>query len=458
MGFSAKTVVRTTMAAALGILLLCGAGHGETIRLNLEGCLKRALEQNPRLTESRWDLYLAESRVNEADAGYYPRGKVTSLTGLVPRARGQVFEPPIDTVSEKGNLGPFTRVEVEFAQPLFTWGKLAAGRRAAAKGLEQEQAKQQQTRDEVIVEVKKLYYELILARQVAELLGDVKSTFEKAIEIAEQRLAANEGTVTQSDVLKLKIGLAGIAKEIGKVQNGAELAREALAREIGLSDADDFDVVDARLDPAPATFKPLDEYIRIVFERSPEWKRLLAGIEAREAQLQVEASELYPSLFLAGGFKYAYAPRRDRQLSPFAKDDYNVLELPGAALGVHWPLSFAETRAKIRAAKAELEKLRAQKRSAETGIRLAVKKAYLEAMQTREAMEVADGGRKSARGLLLTSVSSFELGVGEAKDVFEALVVYTRSASDYYESVSDYNLALAHLSQVVGEEVTDLKY
>ncbi len=457
MRYSAKAVV-ATLAAGLGILLLREAGYGETIRLNLEGCLKRALEQSPRLVESRWDLFLAESRVSEAGAGYYPRGKVTSLTGLVPRARGQVFEPPIDTVSKKGNLGPFTRVEVEFAQPLFTWGKLAAGRRAATKGLEQEQAKRQQTRDEVIVEVKKLYYELLLARQIAELLGDVRSNFEKAIEIAEKRLAANEGTVTQSDVLKLKIGLAGIAKEIGKTQNGAELARQALARQIGLTDADDFDVVDARLEPAAATFKPLEEYMRLVFERSPEWKQLLAGIEAREAQVRVEASDLYPSVFLAGGFKYAYAPGRDRQLSPFAKDDYNLLELPGAALGLYWPLSFAETRAKVQAAKAELEKLRAQKRSAETGIRLAVRKAYLEAVQTREAMEIADSGRKSARGLLVTSVSSFELGVGEAKDVFESLVVYTRSTSDYYEAVSDYNLALARLSQAVGEEVTELTY
>jgi hypothetical protein len=35
---------------------------------------------------------------------------------------------------------------------------------------------------------------------------------------------------------------------------------------------------------------------------------------------------------------------------------------------------------------------------------------------------------------------------------------YTRATNDYYEAVKDYNVALAKLSFVVGEEVSELKY
>ena len=35
---------------------------------------------------------------------------------------------------------------------------------------------------------------------------------------------------------------------------------------------------------------------------------------------------------------------------------------------------------------------------------------------------------------------------------------YTRATSDYYEAVRDYNIALAKLSLVVGEEVSELRY
>lgn len=428
------------------------------VRLGLEQCLTRALEANPGLREAGWDLRLAEAQVAEAAAGYFPTARVTSITGVAPEARGVVHETPIDTVDSKGNLGPFTRVELEFVQPLFTWGKLSAGHRAAVKGLEQKAAQRRQTRDGVIAAVKRLYGEVLLAREVTRLLGEVQRNFEKAIGIAEERLHAGKGTITQADVLKLKIGLAGIAKEVTKARAGAELARAALAREAGVSPVDDFDISDTRLAPLTANLADLDRYLADVFDRSPEWQQLLAGLAAREAQVQMEESEYYPSVFIAGGFKYGYAPNRDRQLSPFAKDDFNFLELPGAALGVHWPLSFLQTRAKVEQARAELEKLRAQRQAAESGIRLAVTKAYADAVQTGEAMEIAEGGRKASRGLLVTSVSSFELGVGEAKDLFEALIVYTRATSDYYESVNDYNGALATLTQTVGEEVADLTY
>jgi outer membrane protein TolC len=123
-----------------------------------------------------------------------------------------------------------------------------------------------------------------------------------------------------------------------------------------------------------------------------------------------------------------------------------------------WSLDFWETHRKVEGARAELEKLRQQRQNAETGIRLAVKKAYLEALRMRDALELADSGRKAARGLLVGNVSSFELGVGDADDLFESLVIYTTSTSNYYTHVSDYNLALAELTKTVGEEVTDLEY
>ena len=454
----ALRIIRSTRLAAALIFFACAPAWGAPLRLNLEQCLTRALEANPNLVEARWDLRLAEARVLEANAGYYPIASLNSITGVVPEARGRVDQPPVDTVDTKGNLGPFTRVELEFIQPLFTWGKLSAGHRAAVKGLEQEAAKGRQTRDEVIADVKSLYYDLLLAREVSRLLGEVSDNFETAIDTAEKRLEDGEGTVTQADVLKLKIGLSSIGKEVSKARAGAELAREALARAIGVSAEDDFDIADTRLDPLDANLKELEEYIARVFASSPEWQQLLAGLAAREAQVAVEESDYYPSVFVAGGFKYGYAPNRDRQLSPFANDDFNFLELPGAALGLHWPLSFGQTQAKVEQARAELEKVRAQKQSAETGIRLAVKKAYVDATQTREALGLASKGRKASRGLLVTSLSSFELGVGDAKDLFEALIVYTRTTSDYFESVSDYNRALAKLTQTVGEEVANLHY
>jgi len=450
----------TVVVAIVATIAIAAPAGAAPLRLGLSQCIHEALQNNPDLMEKRWDITLAVNRVEEAKNGFLPKANVLNITGFVPKAEGQVWDPPPAglTTSNTSSFGPFTRVLVEVTQPLYTWGKLTAGRRAAEFGLDAAQAEQAQSRDEVIAEVKKLYSEVLLSRSIADLLGEVVTNFERAIEEAEKRVNEDEGKVTQSDVLKLKVGLAGVAREVPRARNGADLARDALARAIGLQSPAEFDIMDERLEPMPARLKSLQEYTQDVFRLSPQWQQLEAGLSAREELVKVEEADYFPKVFLAGGFRYAYAPRRDRQLSPFANDEFNFLNLPGAALGMYWPLEFWETARKVDGARAELEKLRQKRFGAETGIRLAVKRAYLEATQTQEAMDLADKGRKAARGLLVGNLSSFEIGVGDAQDVFEALVIYTTATSNFYSAVNDYNLALANLTKTVGQEVCEIEY
>lgn len=441
-------------------LALVGPASAAPLRLGLADCIQRGLKNNPDLLEKRWDVTLAANKVDEAANGFLPKPNVLNITGFVPGARGQVWDPPPPgfNSNNRGDIGPFTRVLVEFTQPLYTWGKLTAGQRAAESGLDAANAKQAETRDEVVLEIKKLYSEALLAAAIADVLGEVVENFELAVEESEKRMSDDTGKVTQSDVLKLKIGLAGVAEQVPKARNGAILARDGLGRAIGLEPNVEFELADERLEPLPANLKPLEEYVQTVFRVSPQWKQLEAGLIAREELVKVEEADFYPTVFLAGGFRYAYAPKRDRQLSPFANDEFNFTSLPGAALGLFWPLDFWETERKVEGARAELAKIRQQRANAESGIRLAVKKAYLDATQARESVEIADKGRKAARGLLVGNVSSFELGLGEAKDLFEALVIYTTATSNFYNTVNDYNLAIANLTKTVGEEVCELNY
>jgi len=103
-------------------------------------------------------------------------------------------------------------------------------------------------------------------------------------------------------------------------------------------------------------------------------------------------------------------------------------------------------------------KLQSQKQTAALSFPLEVKEAYLNVKETEERMKVTSEGRKAGRALVTLSVANFELGIGEPQEVFLGLGNYTRAANSYYEAVKDYNLALAKLSLIVGEEVSDLQY
>ncbi len=71
---------------------------------------------------------------------------------------------------------------------------------------------------------------------------------------------------------------------------------------------------------------------------------------------------------------------------------------------------------------------------------------------------MTEDGRKAGRGLLILTVSNFELGIGEAEELFKGLGSYTEASSDYWRAVHDYDVAVAGLSKAVGHELTALEY
>ncbi len=425
---------------------------GDSSRLTLTDCIKRALEHNPSVQEVKWDVALRKSEVQQAEAGYYPTAEFVTLAGVVNDAKGNVINYHQSGIDK---LGPFTRIEGQIVYPLFTWGKLSNGLKAANKGLEQEVISVEQKKAETAREVKEFYYTLLYTRQINSLMSDVREGFEKAVKTAEERL--KESKVTQIDVLNLKVGYAQVAKETEKLRNGIELTRAALLRTMGLPQSSTVDIADATLTPQSAQLKDLDYYVQRLFANRPEWRKLRIGIQAKEAELQMATSDYFPTFFLAVPVRYGYAPGRSRQTNPFAYDDFNF-GAAGPVVGLRWSLGFGETAAKIARSRAELMKLQAQEKTAELSFPLEVKEAYLNVRETQERIEVTAEGRKAGRALVTLATANFELGIGEPQDVFLGLGNYTRAVNDYYEAVKDYNIALAKLSLVVGEEVADLQY
>ncbi len=426
------------------------------LRLDLSECIKLALTNNPETKEAFYSVEASRGRLDEAKTGMLPKMEITNLTGLIPAAHGDALFSD-DRITDTDDLGIFNKLELQIVQPIYTFGKITGFRKAAAKGLEVEIAKSDKKRDEIIFMVKQLYHNLVFTREVFSIVNEVRTNFEKALKTAQERLESGSGKITQSDILKLKVGLAETRKEYEKLKNAIETISFALKRELGLNRNTDFDIKTESLKPDSVDLKDLEEYISMVFKNRPEWKQIEAGIDARRALLQTKESDLYPTFFLGGGIYYAVAPNRTDQKNPFVRDDYNYFDA-GLALGMRWLLDFSATSARIRSARAELNMSLEQKKTAALGFPVEVGKAYREVIENKAKIDISQDGRKAARSLLVLCLTNFDFGIGEAKDLFEALFIYTKSVSSYLKAVRSYNLSLARLSLVVGKEITGLKY
>jgi outer membrane protein len=435
----------------MGAMEAVAASSGQ--RLTLEQCLERALTYGPDVTEAQTEIRIAESQLAQAKAGRLPHATFTSINGIVNGATGNAVTGRTDN----SDLGPFTRGELEIVQPLYTFGRLSSEILAASRGVDAKRAATQSTREATITAVKELYYNLVLSRQLKELLDEVRENFTKALDTAEKRLETGEGTITQQDILKLRIGLASVTREVYTLDRAITVTRSALLRQVGMPSTDDTDIADTRLEPVTVQLQPLGSYLEQAGIHRADIAQLEAGLAARQARVEAARGAYYPSFFIAGGVRYARAPNRENQESPFAKDDFNYFH-GGAALGLRWQLDVWMTHAKVAERLAELSKVEVQKQNATSGIALDIQRRYLEVQETQQKMDEAQNARKAVRALLATTLANFELGVGEGKEVFESLGLYAHIVSEYHTSVRDYNIAAAKLTQATGQEVTTLSY
>ena len=233
--------------------------------------------------------------------------------------------------TDNSDLGPFTRGELEIVQPLYTFGRLSSEILAASRGVDAKRAATQNARDATIASVKELYYNLLLSRQLKELLDEVRENFTKALATAEKRLETGEGTITQQEILKLRIGLASVTREVYTLERAIAVTRSALLRQVGLPLTDDADIADTRLEPVTVQLQPLSRYLEQAGIHRADIAQLEAGLAARQARVEAARGAYYPSFFIAGGVRYAKAPNRESQESPFAKDDFNYFNG-----GRHW--------------------------------------------------------------------------------------------------------------------------
>ncbi|MZH46999.1 MAG: TolC family protein, partial [Nitrospinae bacterium] len=62
---------------------------------------------------------------------------------------------------------------------------------------------------------------------------------------------------------------------------------------------------------------------------------------------------------------------------------------------------------------------------------------------------LAKKNRKITRALLVSEVANYDFGIGNSGDLFEALIIYSRVLNGYYESVYNFNLAVAELNRAL---------
>jgi outer membrane protein len=451
------------LGGIVGVCLVIGQpARAHARMLGLEQLIQMALERSPELKKANQGIAAALSDVDQATAAQWAQIDLIGVGGMIDDAKQPIVKVAptpgpdgflrgrIEANEQANGYGPFGRLEFTIFQPLLTFGKIGHRRNAALDAVAVQRAAKEKTRGEVILKVKELYFALLLARQGREAATEVETFVEDARQRMQRLLTLGSTNVDEGDLYRLESYAAESKRFRARAEAGANLAAFALKQWIGLATVEALELDVKELPKDTRALGEQQEYVAKALQTRPEFEQLDKGLEARRSLVEAAKSDLYPSFFALGVGSLAAAPGREHLDEPYIEDEFNRARA-GVVLGAKWHFDFGILQGKVSKAQAEYQQLVHTREMASLNIPIEVVKHYQEAFENLQAFQALEQAAGAARKWVVVTFSNFDIGVGQARDIFFAVERYGRNRGDYLEALLKYHLALARLSYAVGE-------
>ncbi|AEB09362.1 TolC family protein [Desulfobacca acetoxidans] len=444
------------LLSLLGLWLFATAPTAAAAGYTLDQCIEKALKYSPEVREAKQEVEMSKAKHDEAAAHKLPTIEGLGLVGPAHRARGdQVYSP--DTSTHINQWTIFGRISAAIVQPIYTFGKIQFRQDAAKAGIEVSRAGVQRKEGETILQVKEAYYGLLLGRVGKETVDEVKGFLNNARDILQRLLAVRSKSVSEIDQYKLEAYAGELEKYRNLTEKAESLAYDALRTRMGLKSEERLEIQEQSLPMPEKPLQSLGHYVTTAQELRPEFKQLKAGLTAKQKLVDAARADQYPSFFVGGFGSLAGAPGRTRIKNPFIYDDFNHV-YGGAAGGMKFDLDFGIKKAKIREAKADLQKLRETNDYAQDNIPLQVQKAYLEAREAEKNIQAFRKAYTESRKWMVAALSNYDMGLAPSKEVFDAIEKYALNRGEFLKAIYDYNISLAQLNLYTGSYLREKVY
>ncbi len=394
----------------------------EGAQVSLESLLQLALVHNPAVRSAAERFEAQRARV--------------------PQARS--LPDPTVSVGWMGNIAPFSvqqgdpssyrglTVAEDFPYP----GKLKLRGQIADRDSEAMWWDYEQTRRQVVMDVKEAYYNYFYYTKAIEITEKDKDLLEKLEKIAEAQYRVGKGI--QQDVLRAQVEVSRIDQNLIVLRQHEETSRVRLNT---LLDRDPESPL-----PPPAVFTPaefhstLQDLYTMALQNDPGLERDRRIIESNNYSIKLAQRAYDPDFTVA----YTYWQR------PLLPDMHGVM------VGINIPVFFkTKQRQGVIEASHELISRRRDFDSRLTTVNFEIKEQYLAASASWELSNLYSKAIVPQSSLALeSSMSAYEVGKLDFLSMLTNFMDVLNYEANYYQELSNFQIALARLEPLVGVELT----
>jgi outer membrane protein len=358
-------------------------------------------------------------------------------------------------IDDVDGMGVFVRATATLTQPLYTFGKIDHGIRAAThqvKAYRENQITAERTYDSLALET---YYGLLLGQRAMKVFKKGRKKLNALKRKIIKDLANEGGQYTSNDKRRLFIQEAELTARELEVVALRERGLTGIRVSCQLEPEQEITLDTKRLKPIDVPIKTEAEYWSDARQLRPELRAADAALNAREAMIDQAWAQFMPSLALIGTFGYSLGTSAEDNPDPFANDPFNALGY-GAYLGVDWRLNFAQLTSAYSRAQAAKTRASAERRGLERQLRLEVSERYQQLKRFQGALSVRKKAMKMGKQWMTSNFLNLELGLIDSDQLLDSLKAYFSASLAYDQTVYEYNAALGRLWTSSGLDLLQL--
>jgi outer membrane protein len=413
-------------------------GVDEAEVLSLKEAVEMALERSPSVHSAR---------EGTKGADYLRRA---ALTDFLPTFRTEYDYARLDedpfirfgggikrTVGTQSNYSWTTVVD----QPLFRGGALYWSYRLAQLGVDLSKVSLELVKQDLILQVKESYFTILKAAKIREVAVRSVEQLEAGVKVS--KAFYDVGIIPKNDLLQTQLELAQERQDLTSADIELSIAKASFNTLLRRDVAMEVEVEDI-LEYLPMELS-FEECLKAARKNRPELSEVEFNVKRAEKEVQLGKSEYFPTLGLS--FNYERVGD-DPSVSGSKFEDEDSWNIMATARWTFW--QWGKKRQLVREKETRLVQAKDAKIQVEDSISLEVKDAYLRLREARDKIGVAEVAVEQAEENFRINAERFKEQVATTTEVLDAQTLLTQAKSNYFNALSDYNIAWARLDRAMG--------
>ena len=423
-------------------LLLCNSvSRGqEVLRLSLEKALEIAQSENPTIKVADKEIEKKQYAKKGVIAGLFPN--INASGGYTYTIKKQVFAMMGQSIkvgqSNNWNAG------LSLSLPIFA-PTLTKSIELSAKDIELAVESARSSKQDLVNQVTKAYYQLLLAQDSYEVLKKSYAHSEANYEVVNNKF--KQGVVSEYDKIRAEVQVRNLKPSVISAENAVNLTKLQLKVLIGLDANQNMEIEGNLANYENSMYAEALNVDTTMIDNNTQLRQMKLQSEMLDKQLQVNKSAYLPSVSLSSQFSYV-SMNEDFKFGNYKWNPYSTV---GLSLSI--PIFDGNARSyKVKQTKLQMEQLTLNKLNLRRSLDVQVKN-YMDNIQ--KSIEQVGSNKESVKqaekGCLIAQ-KRYEVGKGTILELNDSELALTQSKLSYNQSIFDYLSAKADLEKVLGKD------